>query len=485
MIFRKPVFQLWPEVPDKTLDWPGSAVSQSADGVALNLFAQFPNHINLLWLRVALSEPPHHCVHPVNTLSAGGALTTWLVLVEHCKPCNCLNHICLLVHDNDCRCPQTCLLCHQVVKVHQNFVTNRLGDEGSGAASRDDTKQVVPATDHSAAVALDQLLEGDAHLLLHRAGVVHVARDVEQLGAGVPGAAHAGEPVSSPPADGGGHGDSLDVGHSGGTAEDTDVSGEWGLQAGLALLTLQALDQGGLLSADVGASTTMHKEVEVIAGATGVGSQEASVVGLSDGLLQVRGLVVELSSDVDVASPGSHGGASHQTALNKSVRVVPHDLAVLASSRLALVSVDHQVLGAAVVWLVHEAPLEAAGEASTTPPSQTAGLDLVDDPLATLLHDLLGLVPLPALHSSLEPPVMAAIDVGEDSVSISHGTKLGLVWVAWPLEGTSWLHAPAEPWTPLRRLELSPCWTNLAISRPSLQVGIFSSTQVRLFPRDR
>merc|ERR1719447_1303696 len=204
MIFSKPVFQLWPEVPDKTLDWPSSAVSQSADG----------------------------------------ALTTWLVLVEHCKPCNCLNHVCLLVHDNDRRCPETCLLGHQVVKVHQNFVTNRLGDEGSGAASRDDTEQVVPAADHSAAVALDQLLQGDAHLLLHCARVVHVARDVEQLGAGVPGATHAGEPVSSPPADGRSHGDSLDVGHSGGTAEDTDVSGEWGLQAGLALLTLQASHQG-------------------------------------------------------------------------------------------------------------------------------------------------------------------------------------------------------------------------------------------------
>merc|ERR1719210_2535250 len=80
MIFGKPVFQLWPEVTDKTLNWPSSAVSQSADGVALNLFAQFPNHINLLWLRVALSEPPHHCIHPVNTLSAGGALTTSVCL---------------------------------------------------------------------------------------------------------------------------------------------------------------------------------------------------------------------------------------------------------------------------------------------------------------------------------------------------------------------------------------------------------------------
>ena len=36
-----PVFQLWPEVPDKTLNWPGSAVSQSADGVALNLDSVF------------------------------------------------------------------------------------------------------------------------------------------------------------------------------------------------------------------------------------------------------------------------------------------------------------------------------------------------------------------------------------------------------------------------------------------------------------
>merc|ERR1719357_659186 len=63
MIFSKPVFQFWPEVPDKTLDWPSSAVSQSADSVALNLFAQFPNHINLLWLCVALSHSVIYSTH--------------------------------------------------------------------------------------------------------------------------------------------------------------------------------------------------------------------------------------------------------------------------------------------------------------------------------------------------------------------------------------------------------------------------------------
>merc|ERR1712107_471670 len=29
MVFSKPVFQLWPEVPDKTLYWPSSAVARA------------------------------------------------------------------------------------------------------------------------------------------------------------------------------------------------------------------------------------------------------------------------------------------------------------------------------------------------------------------------------------------------------------------------------------------------------------------------
>ena len=44
-----PVLQLWPEVPDKTLNWPGSAVSQSTDGVALNLEGEVLRNISLRW----------------------------------------------------------------------------------------------------------------------------------------------------------------------------------------------------------------------------------------------------------------------------------------------------------------------------------------------------------------------------------------------------------------------------------------------------
>ena len=228
------------------------------------------------------------------------------------------------------------------------------------------------------------------------------------------------------PADSGSNSNSFNIGDSSGAAKNSNISGEWGLQAGLSLLPLKAFNQGSLLSTDVGASSTVDKQVKVVAGAASVGSKEAGIIGFLDGLLQVGGLVVELSSDVDVASPGTHGSTSNQAALHQGVRVVPHDLTILASSRLTFVSIDDQVLGAAIVRLVHEAPLETTGESSSTPPSQPTGLDLVNDPLATLLHNLLGLVPLASLHGSLQPPVVATVNVSEDSVSIGHWAKFGL-----------------------------------------------------------
>ena len=97
-----------------------------------------------------------------------------------------------------------------------------------------------------------------------------------------------------------------------------------------------------------------------------------------------------------------------------------------AGSRLAFISVDHQILGSAVTRLVHEAPLHAGGEPGPTAASEATGLDLVDDPVSALLHDLLGLVPLAPGHGPLEPPVVAAIDVGEDPVLVSQGAVGGL-----------------------------------------------------------
>merc|ERR1719474_1703122 len=74
-----------------------------------------------------------------------------------------------------------------------------------------------------------EFLGWDGHLLLNRAGVVHVSGNVEKLGAGVPGASEGGEPSSAPPADIWSHGDCLDIGYCSWAPKNSDVSREWWL----------------------------------------------------------------------------------------------------------------------------------------------------------------------------------------------------------------------------------------------------------------
>merc|ERR1719295_1994712 len=304
--------------------------------------------------------------------------------------------------------------------------------------SWDDAQEVVPTADDTAGVPLNQLLEGDRHLFLNRARVVHVSGNVEQLGARVPGPPELCKPGSAPPADVRRHGDRLDVGDGSRATEHANVGREWRLQPWLSLLSLEALDEGGLLSADVGAGAAVDEDVEVVSASARVLTQESLVVGLFDGHLEVGGLVVELSPDVDVSGSGSHGPTRNQL-----VGVVSHNLSVLASARLSLVGVDDQVLGPAVVRLVHEGPLHAGGKSGAAAAPQARNFDLVDDPVGSLQHDLLRLVPVAPGHGTFDPPVMSAVQVLEDPVLICKRAKLGLGWrcVGGWLIGHDWADA--------------------------------------------
>ena len=94
----------------------------------------------------------------------------------------------------------------------------------------------------------------------------------------------------------------FDVGNSGRATEETNGSREWGLQTGLAGLALERLDEGGLLTTDVSAHTTVDVDVKVVARAAGVLADQTGLVSLLDGALEDGGLVVELTADVDVCS---------------------------------------------------------------------------------------------------------------------------------------------------------------------------------------
>lgn len=109
----------------------------------------------------------------------------------------------------------------------------------------------------------------------------------------------------------------------------------------------------------------MEVDVEVVAGAAGVLTDKTSLVSFLNGALKDSGLVVELTTDVDVCSSALkqlllavldsrilqcssthvHGASGNQTSLEQLVWVLPHDLAILASTWLTLIGVDNQVSG--------------------------------------------------------------------------------------------------------------------------------------------
>lgn len=166
-----------------------------------------------------------------------------------------------------------------------------------------------------------------------------------------------------------GDSDGLDVGDGRRASEQPDISGERRLEPGLALFPLDRLDQGRLLSTDVRSGTPVQVNVEIVPGPTGVLADQARLVGLVDGLLDVGGFLVEFSSNVDVGCRGRgtevsrhpsssdkylkdrlrltgtsvHSSPSYQTPFDELVRVSPHDLPVLAGTRLSLVGVDYEV----------------------------------------------------------------------------------------------------------------------------------------------
>src|SRR6478736_10206332 len=100
------------------------------------------------------------------------------------------------------------------------------------------------------------------------------------------------------------------------------------------------------------------------------------------------------------------------------MRIVAHDVPVLAGAGLRLVGVDHEVARATVRLLRHERPFQSRGKAGAATASQPGGFHLLDDGLMTALDHGLGAVPGTTGARSLQPPVMEAIEILEDAVRV-------------------------------------------------------------------
>src|SRR5215467_9616586 len=100
------------------------------------------------------------------------------------------------------------------------------------------------------------------------------------------------------------------------------------------------------------------------------------------------------------------------------MRIVPHDLAVLAGTGLGLIGVDREIMRAAVGLLGHERPFQAGRKTGSAAATQPRSLHLIDDPIAALLEDDLGAVPGATRARPLEAPVVEAVEIGEDAVLV-------------------------------------------------------------------
>src|SRR5690242_2372746 len=112
---------------------------------------------------------------------------------------------------------------------------------------------------------VDQLAEADAHALLDRARAIHVARDLEELGAFVLRIADAREPFRAAAQDGRRDRDALDVVDRSRAAVEARASRERRLEARLALLALEAFEHRHFFAADVGPGAAVDEDVEIIA----------------------------------------------------------------------------------------------------------------------------------------------------------------------------------------------------------------------------
>jgi hypothetical protein len=115
----------------------------------------------------------------------------------------------------------------------------------------------------------------------------------------------------------------------------------------------------------------------------------------------------------------AHGEAGDHAALDQRVRIVAHDVAVLAGTRLGLIRIDDEIVRAAVALLGHERPFQAGRKPCPATAAKTRSLHLVDDPVASLFQDLLGAVPVAARHGALQRLVVDAVDIGKDPVFVS------------------------------------------------------------------
>jgi hypothetical protein len=162
----------------------------------------------------------------------------------------------------------------------------------------------------------------------------------------------------------------------------------------------------------------MAVDVEVEARPAGVFPDEAGGVGFLDGFLKHLALADVFAAQVDIALTGAHGEGRDQATLDQQVRIVAHDVPVLAGARLGFIRINDEIVRPLAYLLRHEGPFQAGGKPRPAAPAQAGSLHLLADPFRAEGHELARGVPCAAGARLLHAPVVATIQVREDAILV-------------------------------------------------------------------
>ena len=224
-------------------------------------------------------DPLEHLHRPVGALAAGRALAARLVVVEARGPQRQFGNRDGVVADDDrARAQHRARLRHRLEGVGQVEVL--AGQDRGRRAAREPDLDLAPLAGPAREV-VDDLPRGDAELDLVVAGALDVARDRDDLGAGGLLGPDRRVPLGAAVHDVRHVHQRLDVVDQRRPAVEALDRRERRLQARVAPLALERVEQCRLLAADVGAGAAVHDQLDPVPGAEDVLAEVAAVVGLA------------------------------------------------------------------------------------------------------------------------------------------------------------------------------------------------------------